>query len=308
MESVGHIYGHCWYGVVCLPLGALLLRTDYFKSLAEPVPEYKGFTGWRWWIAAIITTALIPVIYVLSRQYIGNLSFLLPSGLWPQSQINRYYLPLAVVLAIVSVVLVLINHFAWTRKQGATAVNYGLTWENRGIDWGKIGKSFLLAICIFVPTYLIVSTVYNVFNVDLRLNFYTIRPMSLLHFRCFLGYVILFILSYLVLAVVLHGFLRFNKNVSMGWEMVTNVAILLVGMIVWMAIQYISTFNLGAPILGSDTNLTIRAFPLLINWIILALMSTYFFRKTGRVYVSGFLMGLFITWFVAASSMISVVL
>jgi uncharacterized protein len=46
------------------PMGALLLRTNYFRSLAETVPEYKGLKGAGWWIGALITTALGPIFYL----------------------------------------------------------------------------------------------------------------------------------------------------------------------------------------------------------------------------------------------------
>jgi pimeloyl-ACP methyl ester carboxylesterase len=289
------------------PVGALLLETNYFKSIGEAVPEYKGLKGTGWWIGALLTTILAPLTYVWARNTMGQ-KVLVPNSLWPQSQINRYYLGWIIILGVISIIIGLITHFAVTRKSGATGVNYGLTWAGKGMDWSKIGKSLLLAFYILIPAYLIVLAAYNMLDVDFRLNFLAIRAMSFLRFRIFLGYVIPFVFFYLILAFMLHGFLRAkNGAMTIGREMIVNALILIAGMIIWMAIQYIATFSSGAPLLGADTNLTIRALPLLIIWFALGMTSTYFFRKTGHIYVSGFLMGLFVTWYVVANSMISVV-
>ena len=52
-----------FFGMVLFffPLGALLLKTSFFQSLAEPMPEFKGVKGIGWWIGALITVA-IPVL------------------------------------------------------------------------------------------------------------------------------------------------------------------------------------------------------------------------------------------------------
>ena len=45
-------------------MGSLLLKTTYFKPIVDPVPEYKGLKGINWWIGALITTAVGPLLYV----------------------------------------------------------------------------------------------------------------------------------------------------------------------------------------------------------------------------------------------------
>jgi pimeloyl-ACP methyl ester carboxylesterase len=307
-KVVGTFTAFVGLAMFLFPMGALLLQTSFFQSLGEEVPVYQGLTGHLWWIGAVITTILAPATYVWSRNHVGGAKLLLPGSLWPQSQTNRYYLGWAFVLGLILVILILLNHYAYARRKGASAFNYGLTWQGRGLDWTKIGKSLLLATCILVPAYLILSIAYTVLKIDFRLNFLALRPMSPLRFQAFLGYMIPFVLLYLLLGVMLHGFLRWKEGQkTMGQEMLANVLMLIVGVVVWMVIQYASLYATGAPIMGTDTNLTIRATPLLVIFPLIALLSTYYFRKTGHIYVGGFLNGLFITWYLAANSMMSVV-
>ena len=279
------------------PLGGLLLETPYFKSLTGPTPEFKGLKGIGWWIAAAITTILGPLfhnwLYSKGQAMEGT-------PFWPQAQTNGY-LVYTLALGGVTLALVLFNHFVMTRKQGATAASYGLTWEGKGLDWGKIGKSLLLAVCILVPLYLITLLMFDLFKVDFRFSFLAIRVMDLDRFKAFLGYLIPFSLFYFIFGVMLHGFLRFkNGKASLAIEMLVNAVVWALGIYVWDFINYAPAFfGDGLP---QNAFTVLRAFPLLFLWPIYAMLSTYFFRKTGRVYVGAFLIGIFATWYIAANS------
>ena len=293
--------------LLMFPMGALLLQTPYFKKITDAVPDYKGFQGRAWWIAAAVTTVLAPITYVIGWDYLRRLPGLTPNAIWPQSQTNAYYLGWALLLGSLTLILILVNHFAITKKNGATAFNYGLTAKDGKIEWGKIGRSLLFALAILVPVYLILVLVTSLLNIDFRLNFLALKIMTPLRFQIFLGYVIPFVLYYLLFVTMLHGFLRIgNGAASVAKEMWVNVLVMVSGMFAWVVIWYITLYANGTPFYGADSNFGIRVLPLMIIWPFIALITTYFFRKTGRVYAGGFLAGIFITWYLAANSMISV--
>ena len=100
---------------------------------------------------------------------------------------------------------------------------------------------------------------------------------------------------------MLHGFLRFkNGKASLAVEMLVNAVVWALGIYVWDFMNYAPAFfGNGLP---QNAFTVLRAFPLLFLWPIYAMLSTYFFRKTGRIYVGAFLIGIFATWYIAANS------
>jgi pimeloyl-ACP methyl ester carboxylesterase len=284
------------------PMGALLLGLPFFKPLADKTAEFKGLEGIGWWIGAVIITAIGPLFH--SWLYSKGQRGITATSFWPQAQTNGY-LGYTVAIGAVAVILALFNHFVITRKRGATAVNYGLAWEGRGLDWGKIGKSLLLAICILIPAYLLLLLMSNLLKIDFRYSFLALRVMDLDRFKAFLGYLVPFTFFYFAFGVILHGFMRVkNGKASLATEMLVNVALWAVGIYVWDFFNYAPAFfGDGLP---SNAFSVLRAFPLLFLWPAYALLSTYFFRKTGRVYVGAFLIGIFATWYIAANSSFAV--
>lgn len=282
------------------PLGALLLRTKFFHSLAEAVPERKGISGIGWWLGALLLV-VIPVVSYFWLQHKGN-EWIKPGALWPQS-ITIGLMVWAVGNGLISLVLFLLWHFILNRKKsGATFANYGVTWAGKGIDWGKIGKSLLLAICIIVPAYLLLSLSDWAFKTDFRLWVLAIKTMTPTHFRIFLSFLIPFTFFFLVLGTVLHGQLRASE--SLGREMLVNVLLMITGFIVLLLVQYIPLLTGGTLGLykfnSGEALLTIVAFQVVPLLTIVALLSTYFYRKTGHVYVGAFLNAMLITWIIVA--------
>jgi pimeloyl-ACP methyl ester carboxylesterase len=285
-------------------MGALLLNVPFFKDLGESTPEFKGFVGKGWWIGAVITIIVGPLLHHLL--FTKSQKLFTTSALWPQSQTNGY-MGVSIAVGIVSVILVLFNHFVFTRKNKATAVNYGLTWEGKGLDWKKIGKSLLLAICILLPLYLILLLVMNTLKVDFRLGTMALRVMSIPRFKAFLGYLIPFTFLYFAFTTVLNGFMRFKGGkASLAKEMIVTVLLWASGIWIWYFLHYVPLFFAGG-VMDIDMGSTVlRAWPLIFLWPTYASLSTYFFRKTGHIYVGAFLIGILATWYIAAQSTMNV--
>jgi hypothetical protein len=289
------------------PMGALLLQTTYFKPLLEKTPEYKGFSGIGWWIGALITTAIGPLLYVWVWQNMFFTAWVPPSNLWPQTFTNIYMVWAAIVGAI-AVVLILVNHYVFTGRRGATAAHYGLTSETNAMDWPKIGKSLLLAVCILVPLYALLAYIDGVLRVDFRAWVVALMPMSLPRFWAFLGYLLPFAIYFVPQGILFAGFLRARGGKSsLGLEMAANALMLTVGVAVWLLIMYVPILQGGVtpfgtgPLGPSAAGLgAIYYIPLIVLWPLVAFLYTYFFRKTGRAYAGIFLVTLYMVWYLAA--------
>lgn len=309
-----------FFGMVLFffPLGALLLRTRFFSPLGEALPEFKGVKGIGWWIGAIITVA-IPIATYFWAQHTANdwikpPSQTSPVTFWPtingapiwSQNITTGLMGWVVVNGVISLVLFALWHFFLNIKSGATAVNYGVTWAGKGLDWGKIGKSLLLAICIAAAGYLLLAVSDGLFKTDFRLWVVALKLMSFVQFKIFLAFVIPFAFFFLVLSTVLHGEMRVGGSV--GREMVVNAILLAIGFVLMLLYQYVPLVSGGTLALQSiatgEPLLTIVAFQFVPLLMVVACVSTYFYHKTGKIYTGAFLNAIFITWYIVAGQAI----
>ena len=285
------------------PLGALLIQTSVFQDLVSPVPVLKGLSG-RGWLIGAAAGLLIPAITYFWLQNEGNTLF--PAGsFWPQT-ITTGVVAWAVGNAVISLVLFLVWHFRSNRASGGTAENYGLTWNGR-IDFGKIAKSFVLAVCIVGAGYLLLLASDALFKTDFRLWVLAIKPMSSLQFQIALAYLLPFVLYSLVIGIVLNGQLRQVKAdgtpVGLARTLLTNAVIMAGGIVLLLLFLYIPLMAGGA-FEPTESLLAIVAFQFVPLLAILSLITTYFFRKTGHIYVGAFVCALFITWVIVAGQAI----
>jgi hypothetical protein len=296
------------------PMGALLLRTTYFAPLRQSTPPYKGPKGAGWWIGAFLTTAIGPLLYlwVWKGMFFGG--WLPPNTLWPQSFTN-IYMVWAVVVAVITIGLILANHFIFNSKHEATAYNYGLTSEDGRLDWGTIGKSILLAVLTLLPIHLVLAFVTGVWKVDFRAWVVALLPMSAVRFQAFLAYLVPFAIYFVPLGILFAGFLRVkNGTASLRREMIANAVVLTLGALVWLLVFYVPLMAGGSQIIAGDPLGALAAglggiyyIPLLVLWPLVAFVYTYFFRQTGRIYVGASIATLFIVWYLAAFGVFDVV-
>jgi hypothetical protein len=213
----------------------------------------------------------------------------------------------AICVGAISLILFLIWHYTSNKKKGATGADYGLTWKEGGLKWNKIGKSALLAFIVIFVAHFSASLSGWLFDTDFRLWVLGFKPLDAMHFAVSLGYIIPFTLYFLILGTVLHGQMRpGNSNSTSGFwkEVITNIVLLIIGYILLLLIQYIPimsggeltfpTFNLGG----------IFMFQLIGVFIILGILMTYFYRKTGHIYIGAFMSSIFVTWIFCASQVI----
>jgi small-conductance mechanosensitive channel len=86
----------------------------------------------------------------------------------------------------------------------------------------------------------------------------------------------------------------------MGKEMLINIVLMVLGFLVLLAIQYIPLISGGSLTYASESLLTCVIYQLIPIFVIVALVNTYFYRKTGHIYVGAFLIALLVTWSLTA--------
>ncbi|MCJ7663312.1 MAG: alpha/beta hydrolase [Desulfobacterales bacterium] len=279
-----------------LAIGGYLLKTNYFKGLNEAPAASKAATGWGWWVGAVITIVLPIAVYLWAWSFNGK-GIAKASWLFPQT-ITTTIMFWAVTVAAISLILLLLWHFLANRKKGGSFAAYGFTWKNKGLQLGKVGKSFLLALITVVAAYLTLVFSAWAFTTDYRIWVFAIKPMTTLQFGIFLRYLIPLAFYFLIIGMVLHGELR--RNSSAWSQMIVNI-LLLIGAYIWFfLLQYIPLFSGKTMFLAPLHLPTVVLFQYVPIFIIVGLVSTYFYRKTGHIFVGSFINALLITWIVVA--------
>ena len=289
--------------ILIFPVGRFLLQTEYFKELSEEPAAKKALTGWGWWVGAVIT-ALVPIpLYILAwlthSQGIASASYI-----WPQ-WVSTTVIFWAMGVAVVSLILFLLWHCLSNKKKGAGAADYGVSWSNQGLHWSKIGKSFILAFIVVFIAHLSLAISSWAFQTDYRLWVFAIKPLDVLHFGMMFGYIIPFMLYFLVLGTVLHGQMRPGKegsSIGFAKESIINIILLIGGYIVFLLYHYIPMFS-GGTLSIPDLNLAgIVMWQFIPIFAIVGIVSTYFYRKTGHIYVGAFFCSMLVTWIVVAGT------
>jgi len=295
-KEIGTLIAMIGMILLLFAIGGYLLRTNYFKELNEAPTPRKSLSGFGWWIGAVIIILLPIPVYVwawtLNGKGIAQKSFLLPQ------EITTTVMFWAVGVGVISLILLLLWHLLSNRKKGASFADYGFTWKDKRLQWGKIGKSFLLALIVVVAAYLTLAFSDWAFKTDYRIWVFAIKPMTTLHFGMGLRYLIPLAFYFLIVGLVLHGEMR--RDATTWKEMVLNILLMIGAYVVFLLFQYIPLFSGGTLLLPEAHLPTILLIQFLPIFTIVALVSTYFYRKTGHVFVGSFINAMLVTWIIVA--------
>lgn len=285
-------------GVLSLfPIGALLLRRSPFDEIRREPRESAGMSGFKRYAASALA-AIIPILtYFPLQDAAGKVVGL--SWLFPQS-INNGVMVWALGNAVITAVLFALWHYT------TNADDDSVTLANYGLDVGENGRALGLAVVAGVATvttmHVVESFVAFVFGTDYRIWVFAIKPLSAVQLRITLSYVLPLFVFFTVLGALLHGQLRpAGKTRSLRRAMATNWLVVVGGFVLLLAVQYVplllkQPLPLGHPLL---TIVAIQFFALLT---IVSFVSTYFFRKTGRVWVGATVNAVLVTWVIVAGT------
>ncbi|MDA1103187.1 MAG: alpha/beta fold hydrolase [Gemmatimonadetes bacterium] len=280
--------------VLLFGVGATLLAQPVFQPIVGPPAPARGARGGAWWVAALLF-AMLPAVTLFPFKDMG--AALSPSAFFAQSITNQIMV-WALLNGAISAALLAVWHLTSGRAAGATADDYGLTWDGR-ILWGRVGGSFVLALLITAAAYGSLSLSAAIFTTDYRFWVFAVKPMSLLHLRMALVYLIPFVVFFGVYGAVLSGQLR--RDGSPTGTMLRAVTVSTLGFVALITWQYVPLFLGGTLAIPSEPLWSIIAFQFLPIMTIVAVVTAYFHERTGHIWVGAFLSGMLVAWIVVAS-------
>jgi hypothetical protein len=154
-----------------------------------------------------------------------------------------------------------------------------------------------------------ILNVAAVWHVDFRAWVITLMPMPPARWDAFFAYLVPFAIYFLAQGIIFAGFLRWRAGKAPLWqEMLVNSIVMTLGALVWILLCYVPLLSGGTIVFGSDPRTATAAgmggiyyLPLLVLWPLSACLYTFYFRKSGRVFVGAILVTVFIVWMLAAS-------
>jgi len=279
-KELGTLLGFA--GFVSLLLGAfdLLLGLSFFKSLVHP-PEPVRETHDRQWWAALVLGGLLPGVAFLPLMILGG--YLLPaSPVFAQTFTNQ-----VMTWALGTLLLSFAALYFFRKKQAAFSTSW-LPSLAIGLATMGIGYISLLLVDAF-------------FQVDFRFWVVALKLMSPWQFKSFLFYLIPFGLYFFFTLRGLQSDLAVRRQ---GWfvhysatkiAMCGGVALLLIA-------EYLPMATSDHLLIRADPLHAIMAFQFVPILAIVALISTFTYRRTNSYAPGAVISTLFVTWYVVAGT------
>ncbi|MBZ6494641.1 alpha/beta hydrolase [Natrinema longum] len=277
-----------------VPAGSVLTGREPFADATRTVPDAVTERDRGWYVAALLA-AVIPVVLYYPTMLIGSGSVPV-TPVTPQGETNGI-----VLWALANVVVIAGLFGLWHRDAGRSLFD-----ERYGLDIGDGARTIATSLAVAVGAvgglYVLLWIVDTLFMTDFRAWVLGLKLMSAVHARIFVTYLPAFLAFFVALGVLLHGRLRTPETTrSLPRAMATNAVILTGGFALLLVIQYGTLFATGALAIPITALQTIIAFQFLALLPVIAVVSTYFFHRTGRIWTGAFVNALLITWLIVAS-------
>lgn len=267
-------------GCVLLILGTfeVLLQTSPFAPLRGSTDVGAESRNTRWWIA-LVAGALIPAVTYLPLARLGG--ELLPATPWfPQLFSNEL-----AFWALSNAAIVLVLTYVSDRTTKLRLFDHVL-------------RSAVLAGATFGVAYIATAMVDFFFKVDFRIWFMALKVMSPSQVAAFVAYVVPFFIFFVIVLHALHTRLTVRSTTIAGQYLI-NVVALASGFAVFLLVQYgllfsahkLLAFHMYDPL---RVIISINLVPLMS---VVAVISTFAYRRTGRVLPGALLCALLVTWY-----------
>ncbi len=302
-----------------IPLTNILLATSYFEPVAQPMPSRYVASNRSWWIFATINALIGGVLYY----------FIAPNGGTWVSKVIPYLNMLRVdgltLWFLVCAVLGIILLFAWYRilgkKAGVTTYDLGFSFDElkTKFDWGIIGKTVLLGVILFAWMYVLEGISQWALGEEFRFGWPFMRQFTNAHrFIMFVIYLIPVLLFFLINGgAFLFGQISQKEystpaKTQLVWWLKVVYASLFGVFIVW-AIQYLPWWLFGTgPAYPGTVSSNWAVYPLLLwlyipEFVVLLFPLTWFYRRTGKIYLGALVVASLAVWFMAAGLNFSVI-
>jgi pimeloyl-ACP methyl ester carboxylesterase len=279
-KEVGTLVALVGFVLLLLGMSGVLLRLPQFAAMrATPEPPVQP-PGARAWIGLAVGAVLPPLTLLPLCQLADRL--LPPSGLLPQTFTNEILLWAVVTGALL---------YALTLVTNSTTVRFNT----------QPGRSIALAMVVVGGAYVTCAVVDFLFKIDFRIWFVAVKLLSPWQARAFLAYLLPFTL-YFVLALRALYANPLLRSGSPARQYALSVAALAGGFVVFVLFEYGTLFSTDRlptlfPFDALRIIVSIQFIPLLT---IVALLTTFTFRRTGSYLPGAFICALFVTWYIVA--------
>jgi pimeloyl-ACP methyl ester carboxylesterase len=268
-------------GCVVFMLGVIDAALDLpcFATL-NSAPEPARPTTLRWWVALAASVAL-PLLTYFPFLELGE-RILAPSALWPQGFTNQI-----LTWALLSALIV-------------TALSF-LPGSARHHQRLHVVKAFALAALGVGAAYVALAVSDFLFTIDFRFWFVALKLLSKSQAVAFLAYLVPFTIVFVLLLRALHLALP-PARYGAGVQYLTSIAALAGGFVILVAVEYVVLFSSGrlVTVFMNDTLRTVIAIQFVPLMTLVAVVSTFLFRRTASYLPGAFVCALFVTWYVVA--------
>ncbi len=298
-----------------------LLALKFFKEVEQPIPEKpllkKKYT---WWLFAAINAAISGLVYVYFTHADVDWGWQDPifGGDSPfVFGILNNFLGFFLISAAIGGGLVTLWFFLVRLKDrdGVNLYDMGVTY---GKDMSKkaglqiFGKTLIVAFVLVGWMYLVVSVFQTLFLVEFRI-FWSfmkmITPERLLSFFIYLPIMLPFFL--INGGTFLFGQIK-QKDTNTPWktQLIWSVKgwfAMLTGLIAVILIQYIPTMaGANFAFIGYDFNpmMPIQLMSVIPLSALLYFLLTFFYRKTGKIYLGSFIGAVITVWFLITAGVV----
>jgi pimeloyl-ACP methyl ester carboxylesterase len=307
--------------VTLLPLTNLLLSLKFFAPVAQPVPNRYVASRNDWWKLATTNMLIGGILYPLTTQYGGIGGKLETWFPWAKMEMANGVAAFFLANAVVALVL-FIFWFVEKKKEGLTLYDMGVTFgeDKNKMDWGILGKTVLIGVILFLWMYLFVGLFQTTIGQEFRFAWPYMRLFSSgLRVKYFFIYLIPALLFFLINGgLFLFGQARVKeegtpaKTQWMWW--LKAVYAMVTGLFLVWCFQYLPWFLGGAgpgfetiTIFQMDLSQFTSMWPLMLfvyipEFIILFWFHTWFYRRTGKIYLGALVIASVATWFLTAGS------
>jgi pimeloyl-ACP methyl ester carboxylesterase len=278
------------------PAGRLLLARDAFAGAATEGREAVATSGLGWYGNALLA-ALVPVLTYYPTMVVGDT--MLPATPPFTQQLTNGVLLWALVNTVVAALLVGVWHYR-RDSDGDALARYGL---DTGEGYDAVTRAFGVALAVVGSLYLLLVVVDAAFNVDFRVWFVALKLLAPWHVVPFLAALPVLFAFTVTLGVLLHGRLRTPATTaSLQRAMATNALVVAGGFVLLVAVQYVPLALNNALLIPQLALYAIVSLSFVPVLAVVALVSTYFYHRTGRVWTGAFVNALLLAWFLVAGT------
>lgn len=296
-------------------MNILLASVPFFKSVDQPLPPKDGIkSNKQWWKGAIITMLLAGFSYPFMTQ-LGHGLLPLPESIFRMTVGNGFVSWYSLLILIM--LGTTIASRAKSKKNGGNISYNSLGLQTAdGPDrfgWCLLGRCALLALCMLLVMYILVSLCESVFKLDLRFIWPFFKSFNIQRLGQFFVYIPVFAIFFILNNSKIMAGSRCEATYEPGFKGFLgcwwrNALMMVGGVLIIVLIEYIPFFaNIGpgADLLFGSTfggpfmSLLILFVP---QVLVFSVLGTYIYRRTGNIYTGAITIASLACWIVTGGS------